>query len=174
MEAAGARCNLTSSFFVVRGKVDREIAQAGSVADFVAVGRSGWSGSRATSVGSVTRSLADAGTTSLLVVGERGFREPVAVICDGSPSSGRAVAFAAELSGNATPVTIFLVQTSALEELKHQTSRVKIIPVDSEGLLDSIQKSGSRTILIPSTSLSRFHELTALLDERDLSVFLVK
>jgi nucleotide-binding universal stress UspA family protein len=174
VEAAGARCHLTWSFFVVRGNVDREIAQAGSAADFVAVGRSGWSGSRARHLGSVTRSLAAAGTTSLLVVGERGLREPVAVLCDGGPSSDRAMAFAAELSGNDIPVTIFLLQTAPSEELKRQARQVKIIPVDSGSLLDSIRKSGSRTIVIPSTSLSRFRELTALLDDGDLSVLLVK
>ena len=158
VEAAGLRSNLTWSFLVTRGSVDREIAEAGSLADLITVGRTGWSGLRAKPLGSVPRSLAIMGTTSVLMVGEHGLQKPVVVIDDGGPSSDRAIALATALDGNGA---------ARVAVLRTESSRV-------EALVDTIRKSGSRTIVIPSTALTRYRELAALLDQKDLSIFLVK
>lgn len=179
VESAGLRCNLSWSFSVVRGTVPSEIVQAASTADFVAVGRSGWSAESATTqpLGSVPRSLVEAGTTSLLMVGERGLREPLALIYDGSPSSDRAVSLAVALNGSGPrPITAIAVGRSAMDKLKAEEihSRIERVQSDPGVLLVSVRKSDARTVLIPVTALDQYRELAEILNRRNLSVFLVK
>jgi nucleotide-binding universal stress UspA family protein len=179
VEAAGLRCNLSWSFSVVRGTVPSEIVQAASVADFVTVGRSGWSAESAATqpLGSVTRSLVEAGTTSLLMVGERGLRGPLAVIYDGSPSSDRAVALAEALNGDGPwPITAISVGIPAMERLKCEKihSRMEMVQSDPGVLLFSLGRAGARTVLLPVTALDQHRESAAILNQRNLSVFLVK
>jgi nucleotide-binding universal stress UspA family protein len=104
VEAAGAHSNIAATFTVVRGTVFREIERAAAAAEFVTVGRSGWSARR---LGSVARSLVEAGTASILMVGEGGVRDPLAVVYDGSPAAERALALASALDGSGSrPITV--------------------------------------------------------------------
>jgi nucleotide-binding universal stress UspA family protein len=177
VEAVGMRRKLVWSFSVVRGTVYREIARAASVAEFVTVGRSGWSFHSGKQLGSVARSLAEGGTTSLLLVGEDGVQDPLAVIYDGSPSSDRALALATALDGSGSfPITVIVVGVSAMEQLRRKEipPRIEIVPADSERPFENVRSSGAKTLLIPSSLFKASHELAAIFDRRNLSVLLVK
>jgi nucleotide-binding universal stress UspA family protein len=177
VQASGTRGNLSWSFSVVRGSVLREIAEAASSADLVAIGRRGWSDSTAKQLGSVARALINSGTSSVLMVAEGGVRDPLAVIYDGSASSDRALALAAVLDGNgSTARTIFAIGTAAAERLKSAgiPEQAHVTTVDSQALLSRIQRSGVRTLVVPSTSLAEFRDSLALLEQKNLSIFLVK
>jgi nucleotide-binding universal stress UspA family protein len=175
VESAGIRSNLSWSFTVARGTVFREIAQAASTADFVTVGRSGWADSSIRQLGSVASALANLGTTSLLLVGEGGVREPVAVIHDGSTSSDRALALAAALDINHT-ATVFVVGPMAAERLKRREilPKSQIVTADSSDVFAKIQRSGARTVIIPSASFTESRDWITLLERKSLSVFLVR
>jgi nucleotide-binding universal stress UspA family protein len=177
VEAAGIRCNISWSFSVVRGAVYGEIARAASLADFVTVGRSGWSALLGKQLGSVSRSLLEAGTTSLLMVGEGGIRAPLAVVYDGSPSSDRALALAVALDGsNSNPIIVVVVGGPALERWKcvQVPARTEVIHADQQTLFEILQLSRAKTVLIPVNTFARWAESAVIVTRKNLTVFLLK
>ena len=174
VEAAGAHSNIAASFTVVRGTVYREIERAAAGADFVTVGRSGWSARR---LGSVARSLVEAGTASLLMVGEGGVRDPLAVVYDGSPAAERALALASALDGSGSrPITVIAMGEQAAEHLQRSEVPVRfdILSGDLEFLLERLQRSGARTVLIPVSAFAKAAGRSVILERRNMSVFLIR
>ena len=182
VEAAGIRCNIAWSFSVARGSVHREIERAASTVDLVAVGRCGWSAATGHRLGSVARSLVEAGETSLLMPGEGGIREPLAVFYDGSSSADRALALAIALDGRGSqPVRILVMSdeptlvrrvTELLRDTK-ANAHIEIQPGDARGVLRRATVPQVRTLLIPAKLFSDALESAAILDN-NLSVFIVK
>jgi nucleotide-binding universal stress UspA family protein len=178
VETIGLRSSVASSFSLVRGSIFKEITKAAATAEFVAVGRSGWSefGGK---LGSVTRSLIEGGTTSLLIVAEAGIREPIVVLYDGSPSSDRALTLLQAVAGRRShSVTVFVTEESqAIRARLNQ--RLK----DLNDLLDLDVRHGhptallkifkSGTILIPATVLATL-ESPDILEQQNSSVFLIR
>jgi nucleotide-binding universal stress UspA family protein len=175
VESAGVRSNIAWSFSVVRGTVHQEIMRAASLAEFVAVGRSGWSQFQSGRIGSVVRSLIDSGATSLLMVAKGGIREPLALIYDGSPCGERAIALAAALNGKGQhPVTV-VSDFSAAEKLKTEIpSHWRIIAASPEDFRNAIRNSDAKTVLIPATAFEQTLKDAAVIERADLSLFLVR
>jgi nucleotide-binding universal stress UspA family protein len=182
VEAAGNRCNVAWSFSVARGTVHREIERAASTADLVAVGRCGWSAATGHRLGSVARSLLEAGATSLLMAGQGGIQQPLAVFYDGSASADRALALAIALDGRAAqPIRIIVMSdgpslerrvTELLKDAK-ANAKIEIQPEDTRNVLTRLRAPQVKTLLIPTTLLSRALESVVILDS-NLTVFLIK
>jgi len=176
VEAASARSHISWSFSVVRGTVHREIARAASGADFVALGRSGWSPKAMGELGSVVRTLVKAANNSLLMAGEGGIRAPLAVIYDGSPSSDRALILAEALNGNGPwPIVVLLTgESSGLLKSKTNDALFEIIVTNPSGLAGSIDRSGAKTVFMPAVIPAMSAHTDRILNRRDISVFLMK
>ena len=169
VEAAGARANIACSFSVTRGAVASEIMRAASLAEFVTVGRRGWSRRQ---LGSVVRSLISEGTTSLLMVAEGGMAEPFVLIYDGSPSSHRALLLASELDGQNG--TIILTNPKASESLKQEGPKHwRVLSASSEDIDELIKSLQAATVLLPATVLDASRG-AGLFENENLSLFIVK
>jgi nucleotide-binding universal stress UspA family protein len=158
----------------VRGTVYREIDRAASAAEFVIVGRSGWSARR---LGSVAHSLFEAGTASLLLVAEGGVHGPLAVIYDGTPASDRALALASALDGSdGRPITVVATGEQAAEQLQRLEVPVRSESVSGnlEVLLERLKRSGARTLLIPVSVFAKAAGRSVILERRNMSVFLIR
>jgi nucleotide-binding universal stress UspA family protein len=183
VEAAGARSHVVCSFAVARGTVLEEIVRAATAAEIVTVGRTGWS-RRGTRLGSVTRSLLEEGTASLLMVEKNDVEGPLAVVFDGSPAAHRAMALAAALTADQpSPITVLLAGKSAqkpedaIRELKQAgvPMRVEMPAGDSaEALSESLRRLPVKTVLVPESVFSERTQAARLAEQLSRCVFLVR
>ena len=90
---------VSSTFRVVRGAVAGELIAAALEADVLALGRMGHSLSRRARLGSTARAAITRAASAVLLVQPEVDAGPVLVLYDGSPGGGRALALAAEISG---------------------------------------------------------------------------
>jgi nucleotide-binding universal stress UspA family protein len=160
VKTAGTRANVTASFSVVRGTVSREIARAAGEAEVVTVGRTGWSASAGSGLGSVARALLEGGTTSVLMVEKSDTHQPITLIYDGSPSAERALNLAIALDGTRENALTVILTTQAAESRPGLAGRLsqagtaarfELLENKPEVILESLQRSNARTVLIPAT-----------------------
>lgn len=177
VETAGNRSNIPWSFSVARGSVHREIARAASVAEFVTIGRFGWSDFRSQHLGSVARTLMEKGGTSLLMVGESGIREPIAILYDASPSSERALSLALAMDGRGShPITVIVEDNRTADHVQRSApqTRLKTVLAAPAEWQTILKASDARTVLVPATTFMETIKHSGLLDRNDLSLFVVR
>lgn len=96
LEQAASRCHRPWSFRRVRGFVTAELLEAACNADVVMLGRAGWAGRGAASLGSTAAVLARRAPGAILIVEQsRANRDPVQVLFDALPGAGRVLRTAA-------------------------------------------------------------------------------
>lgn len=183
VEAAGARSHVIWSFAVARGTVLEEIARAAAAAEIVTVGRAGWF-PRGTRLGSITRSLLERGTASLLMVEKIGVEAPLAVVFDGSPAAQHALALAAALTADQPfPITVLLAGRSAqmpedaIRELNQAGVPIRIeMPAgdSAEALGESLRRLPAQTVLVPTSIFSGSAQAAVTLERLNRCVFLVR
>jgi nucleotide-binding universal stress UspA family protein len=98
LEEVAEQNKVSSTFRVVRGAVAGELIAAALEADVLALGRMGHSLSRRARLGSTARAAIARAASAVLLVQPEVEAGPVLVLYDGSPSGGRALALAADLS----------------------------------------------------------------------------
>jgi nucleotide-binding universal stress UspA family protein len=184
VETASARANVTCSFSVVRGLVSREITRAASSAEIVTVGRSGWSPPGRRDLGSVVRALLETRTTSVLMVERSGPYAPVAVLYDSSSAAERALTLALTLDGNQDhPLHILItdgspeLRSTLKERISRAGSTARFEPVGETwpAILEGLQRSSARTLLLPVTVLSTdTRASTSDLGTLNRSIFVVR
>lgn len=99
LEELAEQNKVSSTFRVVRGAVAGELIAAALEADVLALGRMGHTLSRRARLGSTAREAIARAASAVLLVQPEVDAGPVLVLYDGSPGGGRALALAAEISG---------------------------------------------------------------------------
>lgn len=100
LEEMASERNLTSSFRVIRGSIDRELLAAALEADLVALGRLGHTVIRHSPLGSTARAIVSHATGAVLLVKTDVGPGPVIALFDGSENGRRALLMAAELANH--------------------------------------------------------------------------
>ena len=117
------------------------------------------------------------------MVGQRGVGEKLVVLYDGSPASDRALALAVALNGKRShPITVLVVagepdaRSRAADRLQQTQSEAQFETFSGNpaALVGGPSQSASKTVLIPATVLASHPGWTDVLEENNLSVFLVR
>lgn len=108
LEEAAEQNKVSSTFRVVRGAVAGELIAAALEADVLALGRMGHSLSRRARLGSTARAAITRAASAVLLVQPEAEAGPVLVLYDGSPGGERALALAAEVSGEADELRVLV------------------------------------------------------------------
>lgn len=160
-QAAGAR-GLAWDFRVTRGEISLELLAEGEQADFIVVGRSGWSGRRR--LGSTARVLLSEAPRHVLVL-QRGVRisRPVMTLYDGSGAAQRALesaALLAERESRGLTVLLLAEKESEAEELRSQAAnwllaremaaRFRWLPATAAGELARVVEEEGCLLVLPA------------------------
>lgn len=97
---------VSSTFRVVRGRVDSELLSAAVEADLLALGRLGHTVAQRARLGSAARAAVARAASAVLLVKSGVEGGPVIVLYDGSPAAGRALALAASVAGEANELRV--------------------------------------------------------------------
>ncbi|MCL7451828.1 MAG: universal stress protein [Anaerolineae bacterium] len=183
------RAEVSWTFSVSRGRVDREVLAAATEADVLVLGRAGWSWIRPGRAGSTTRAvLAQAPGWALILQEGTCLGQPVGVVYDGSPLAQKALEAAAALLEDDGQMTVLFLadDPQSFESLKAQVHawlgeqdiqmRYRTLTsFNVPSLVDALETEGCGTIVLPARSAVLSDQaLRALLDEVRVPVLLVR
>jgi nucleotide-binding universal stress UspA family protein len=159
-----------------------EIVRAASEADMITLGRTGWALTTGAHLGSVARSLAEEGQTSLLMVEQDETSGALVLVYDGSAASARALELTIALAGDSGSVTVIPLgapesaQADAAAQLKRNGIKFRFeeAGAGAASIAERIRASGARTALVPVSVLPERAHATAILESLNCSVFLVR
>ena len=108
LEEVAEQNKVSSTFRVLRGAVAGELIAAALEDDMLALGRMGHSLSRRARLGSTARAAITRAASAVLLVQPEVDNGPVLVLYDGSPGGERALALAAEVSGEGDELRVLV------------------------------------------------------------------
>jgi nucleotide-binding universal stress UspA family protein len=183
------RAEISWSFSVTRGRVDREVLSAATEADVLVLGRAGWSLVRPGRMGSTTRAVLTQAPGWALVLQEGAcLGQPVVVVYDGSSLAQKALDATAALLEEGRPMTVLLLagEPRSVETLKAQVHawlgerdiqvRYRTLTrFNVPSLVDALEKERCGTVILPARSaVLSDAALQSLLDEIRVPVLLIR